>query len=799
MIWFLFLKILFMSIGMTAAGVAVLIVSKLFAKVFSKSCIYYIWIIPLFIGILPVSGIKYQPSAEQKYIYRQSAYKREIYENTGTAAEKSDVWAGNKTADVNINKTEKADNVSKTGILPVSMKRTDFPYREVLAFLYITGVLASLLIYAVKFARFLKQIKPQLKKFDCAYEAECREKIGFGGRAEVFEADIDCSPFVYGIFRPKIVVPHGEIGAEAFMHELVHVKRRDLLYMRFVYIVKSLHFFNPFAYLFANRIKRFMELSCDECAARNMTEMQRLEYSRCIINYAAASPGTACLSETGKNIKERIDVIMTGKNHSKMSRLISAVLIAVLIFCQTALAAAINGRAPQKSYVINHTTDIYSVVYINSENGWYSGKSGLGKNQASLVNSALYKGFAADLKLDFDGEYRDGKNNGFSADMHVEMDKFIKSFYGGRHWQGLFTVTLDGETVVESAMGYLNDVPGPGTRDISRLYIESGDISFDIEHINFDLPSDAVINSAYEEDAEEYFEAPVNRFLEGSTKITYKSGGKTKTENADWLYLYIMANPKTNRLSCGEIPMAGNMFITTVPGEKYTFSGDTAEGKFLLKISGNIKADEFEGKLSGFSGKNIKFESKDKTISVKMNVKDRNSDGSETLLLRKNSVGLRNGFEDGSDFAKTCINSMHARRLSDIPFTLSLSDDKTKVILKLKDGFNPDGWYYSYSSYTNSDKDVYAKYSSKHSDGATELPLCEVAGSSHNLQFDYYAANPYVRFSKIDIMFRIVDGEIFYRCCNEYVTSNKNYSGAEGAEMLERYLLNSEKYMFEKQ
>ena len=799
MIWFLFLKILFMSIGMTAAGVAVLIVSKLFAKVFSKSCIYYIWIIPLFIGILPVSGIKYQSSAEQKYIYRQSAYKREIYENTGTAAEKSDVWAGNKTADVNINKTEKADNASKTGILPVSMKHTDFPYREVLAFLYITGVLASLLIYAVKFARFLNQIKPQLKKYDCVYEAECREKIGFGGRAEVFEADIDCSPFVYGIFRPKIVVPHGKIGAEAFMHELVHVKRRDLLYMRFVYIVKSLHFFNPFAYLFANRIKRFMELSCDECAARNMTEMQRLEYSRCIINYAAASPGTACLSETGKNIKERIDVIMTGKNHSKMSRLISAVLIAVLIFCQTALAAAINGRAPQKSYVINHTTDIYSVVYINSENGWYSGKSGLGKNQASLVNSALYKGFAADLKLDFDGEYRDGKNNGFSADMHVEMDKFIKSFYGGRHWQGLFTVTLDGETVVESAMGYLNDVPGPGTRDISRLYIESGDISFDIEHINFDLPSDAVINSAYEEDAEEYFEAPVNRFLEGSTKITYKSGGKTKTENADWLYLYIMANPKTNRLSCGEIPMAGNMFITTVPGEKYTFNGDTAEGKFLLKISGNIKADEFEGKLSGFSGKNIKFESKDKTISVKMNVKDRNSDGSETLLLRKNSVGLRNGFEDGSDFAKTCINSMHARRLSDIPFTLSLSDDKTKVILKLKDGFNPDGWYYSYSSYTNSDKDVYAKYSSKHPDGATELPLCEVAGSSHNLQFDYYAANPYVRFSKIDIMFRIVDGEIFYRCCNEYVTSNKNYSGAEGAEMLDRYLLNSEKYMFEKQ
>lgn len=799
MIWFLFLKILFMSIGMTAAGVAVLIVSKLFAKVFSKSCIYYIWIIPLFIGILPVSGIKYQPSAEQKYIYRQSAYKREIYENTGTAAEKSDVWAGNKTADVNINKTEKADNASKTGILPVSMKRTDFPYREVLAFLYITGVLASLLIYAVKFARFLNQIKPQLKKFDCAYEAECREKIGFGGRAEVFEADIDCSPFVYGIFRPKIVVPHGEIGAEAFMHELIHIKRKDLLYMRFANVIKAIHFFNPFAYLFANRIKRFMELSCDECAARNMTEMQRLEYSRCIINYAAASPGTACLSETGKNIKERIDVIMTGKNHSKMSRLISAVLIAVLIFCQTALAAAINGRAPQKSYVINHTTDIYSVVYINSENGWYSGKSGLGKNQASLVNSALYKGFAADLKLDFDGEYRDGKNNGFSADMHVEMDKFIKSFYGGRHWQGLFTVTLDGETVVESAMGYLNDVPGPGTRDISRLYIESGDISFDIEHINFDLPSDAVINSAYEEDAEEHFEAPVNRFLEGSTKITYKSGGKTKTENADWLYLYIMANPKTNRLSCGEIPMAGNMFITTVPGEKYTFSGDTAEGKFLLKISGNIKADEFEGKLSGFSGKNIKFESKDKTISVKMNVKDRNSDGSETLLLRKNSVGLRNGFEDGSDFAKTCINSMHARRLSDIPFTLSLSDDKTKVILKLKDGFNPDGWYYSYSSYTNSDKDVYAKYSSKHPDGATELPLCEVAGSSHNLQFDYYAANPYVRFSKIDIMFRIVDGEIFYRCCNEYVTSNKNYSGAEGAEMLDRYLLNSEKYMFEKQ
>lgn len=236
------------------------------------------------------------------------------------------------------------------------------------------------------------------------------------------------------------------------------------------------------------------------------------------------------------------------------------------------------------------------------------------------------------------------------------------------------------------------------------------------------------------------------------------------------------------------------MYITTIPDERYNFKGDSAEGRFLLKIIGDIKADEIYGTLGGYDGNKISFESKDKSISVKMKVSEMQDYGD--VYLGGTATGLRNGFEDEGAFSKTCVNTTYARKLEELPFTLTLSDDKTEILLNIKEGFKPDGWYYSYASYGNSDKDVYTRFSSKYSDGETVLPLCTEADVNHNLQFYYYSSSPYATDSLIDIMFVMTDGEIFYNCCNEYLTCNENYHGNEGAEMVEKYFAAREKSMF---
>lgn len=92
-----------------------------------------------------------------------------------------------------------------------------------------------------------------------------------------------------------------------------------------------------------------MELSCDESAILAMNDEERLAYGKSIINYSAKGISCAvCLSENGKNIKERIKIIMEKKKRSKFAKTLSFMLAALIIFGQTAFAAAIGTKAPKK-------------------------------------------------------------------------------------------------------------------------------------------------------------------------------------------------------------------------------------------------------------------------------------------------------------------------------------------------------------------------------------------------------------------------------------------------------------------
>lgn len=48
------------------------------------------------------------------------------------------------------------------------------------------------------------------------------------------------------------------------MHELVHLKRRDLIYKLIIFIGTTIHWFNPVIYLMSKISFEDLELSCDE-------------------------------------------------------------------------------------------------------------------------------------------------------------------------------------------------------------------------------------------------------------------------------------------------------------------------------------------------------------------------------------------------------------------------------------------------------------------------------------------------------------------------------------------------------
>ena len=97
---------------------------------------------------------------------------------------------------------------------------------------------------------------------------------GVRSTVRVVEDDSIASPAVCGIFRPTIVIPRGiESSLTArqlrwvLLHELAHVRRRDLSFAAFQRFVAILHFFNPAAWVANRMIDRLREYACDDLAA----------------------------------------------------------------------------------------------------------------------------------------------------------------------------------------------------------------------------------------------------------------------------------------------------------------------------------------------------------------------------------------------------------------------------------------------------------------------------------------------------------------------------------------------------
>ena len=81
---------------------------------------------------------------------------------------------------------------------------------------------------------------------------ECCRRMNVRKRPDLFESIEVNSPALHGLFRPRLLLPRGfTTGFSAkelrfvFLHELAHLKRRDLLLNWIMALLQVIHWFNP--------------------------------------------------------------------------------------------------------------------------------------------------------------------------------------------------------------------------------------------------------------------------------------------------------------------------------------------------------------------------------------------------------------------------------------------------------------------------------------------------------------------------------------------------------------------------
>ncbi|NLA86251.1 MAG: hypothetical protein GX847_02995, partial [Clostridiales bacterium] len=114
------------------------------------------------------------------------------------------------------------------------------------------GALLSLIWHVFGYIRFAGMLRRSAEAPDAAELTVFREFSG-SGRVRLVRSGFVKTPMLLGLLRPVIILPPVSYirsgGADdlrdILRHELIHYRRRDLLYKWFAMLVTCLHWFNP--------------------------------------------------------------------------------------------------------------------------------------------------------------------------------------------------------------------------------------------------------------------------------------------------------------------------------------------------------------------------------------------------------------------------------------------------------------------------------------------------------------------------------------------------------------------------
>ncbi len=202
--------------------------------------------------------------------------------------------------------------------------------------LYTIGVVISLLNYGVSYIRLRAallrgrpasdEITERVKSIAAELKVKPCRVIAVGGLT---------GAFVCGIIRPVFVVPSdAEIDDKVLLHELIHLKNCDTLWSVVICVMRCLHWCNPLIVYCANKTVNDMESRCDQCVLEHLEGEERREYGHILLSMVnerfAKTPGTTCVNNGGKNIKERIEAIARFKRYPVGMGLVSMCVLVVM-------------------------------------------------------------------------------------------------------------------------------------------------------------------------------------------------------------------------------------------------------------------------------------------------------------------------------------------------------------------------------------------------------------------------------------------------------------------------------------
>ena len=192
---------------------------------------------------------------------------------------------------------------------------------ELLAAVWLAGVVMMLTYMLASYLRIYHRVRTAVRLEDNVY------RCGQWG-----------TPFVLGLFRPRIYVPEGMDEADlpqVLAHERCHIRRGDHAVKPLAFLLLAVHWFNPVLWAAYILLGRDMENACDERVLRGLDAPGRAAYSRALVSCAVRErPAAVCPLAFGETaVKERVKNALSYKKPAIWAAVLLAIAAAIIAVC----------------------------------------------------------------------------------------------------------------------------------------------------------------------------------------------------------------------------------------------------------------------------------------------------------------------------------------------------------------------------------------------------------------------------------------------------------------------------------
>lgn len=154
----------------------------------------------------------------------------------------------------------------------------------------------------------------------------------------LWRCDAIDSPFILGLFRPRIYVPSdlsGEALAYVSAHEQAHLKRKDHWWKPLGYLLLTVFWFHPLLWVGYVLLCRDIEMACDETVVRDLDEAGKRAYSLalvdCAVDRRAIAACPVAFGEVG--VRQRVKSVLHYKKPAFWMVAIAVVLCVAAAVC----------------------------------------------------------------------------------------------------------------------------------------------------------------------------------------------------------------------------------------------------------------------------------------------------------------------------------------------------------------------------------------------------------------------------------------------------------------------------------